>query len=551
MSLSSQEEKLLGELEGSLEADAYDKELLTKLLKQYKRTAKRLDKIVKLSDMQQMELLNLNKELDRHKAYLVEKTHKISSLLDNSDEGFLSFGPDMKVESEFSAECAAMLGTNDIADADIYDLLFPHDEYLQDLFIGGVTQVFASDDIYFAELFIGLLPKESTVHGKHLNLKYKLIEKNHIMVITSDVTEKRKLEEAVAKERDKLSFVITVIKDKHSTFDTIDSFKAFRKNLLPEIIANTDDTEIILSEIYKETHTYKGVFSQLKFPKTPDCLHEIEDKLSRLKSAGIIDKEILQNMFNAGMCKDALKQDIETVIENVGKDFFKHNGMVDINIKKVKEIEGFAKDILKKTSKLSADKNTTDMLEALSRLSYVPFVKLLQRYEEYTNELAKRLDKEVAPLKIKGGEFPVDASRYKEVAKNMVHLFRNCIDHGIEDAETRTEYNKPIPAKITCHIKESKKNITVKVCDDGRGIDVAKLRAKLGKAAQKLDDDAVLSMIFEDSISTKEEITDLSGRGVGLPALKKAVQKLKGEIGLKTKLHEGTCFKLVIPKSHL
>lgn len=550
MSLTLQEERLIGQAEDSLASGFFDKELLTTLLKQYKRTIKRLDKIMKLSDRQQLELMSLNEELDEHKKHLLEKTHKISSLLDNADEGFLSFGTDMRVQNEFSAECTSMLSNDNITDSYVYELLFPTDEYLQDLFIGGVTQAFASDDEYFSDIFIELLPKETVVHSKHLNLKYKRIEQNQMMVIINDITEQRKLEAAIEEERDKLSFVVAVIKDKHNTFETIDAFKTFRKKKLHQIIEENKDTGSVLSELYKEIHTYKGVFAQLKFIKTPACLHEIEDKLSRLKSAAVIDKVVLQNILHKKICKEALKEDLGIVIENIGKEFFKNKTTVDIDIKKAKKLETFAKNLLDKIDELPATKDLSETLEKIAKLSHIPFKKLLERYEGYTAELAKKLDKKIAPLKIDGGDFLIDTAHYKELAKAMVHLFRNCIDHGIEEPYIRAEAGKPEQAKITCTIEEKKKNIVIQICDDGRGIDIEKLRSKLGKAAKKINDTEMLDMIFEDSISTKDEIGDLSGRGVGLSALKKAVLVLKGTVDVKSKLGEGTCFKLLIPKSH-
>lgn len=144
------------------------------------------------------------------------------------------------------------------------------------------------------------------------------------------------------------------------------------------------------------------------------------------------------------------------------------------------------------------------------------------------------------------GDAYVDASVEKLLAPALLHLVRNAVDHGIEAPELRALRGKPAAGRIDVLIEQSESSATVTVKDDGGGIDVAALRAKLG---DDREDDVVLQRIFEHGVTTRDEVTELSGRGVGLDVVARSVASVGGSLRVHTTPEVGTRFELALPTS--
>jgi len=164
----------------------------------------------------------------------------------------------------------------------------------------------------------------------------------------------------------------------------------------------------------------------------------------------------------------------------------------------------------------------------------------------------------IHPVKITADEILVDKELFRELARSLVHLFRNAVDHGIESVEERIEKGKDEYGSIKLSITEEKGTITLIFTDDGRGIDIPKILQKAVEkqvfsenSVREANEEECYRMahmaIFADNLSTTQEATILSGRGVGLSSLKKAVEDLSGTIEARSVLHEGTEFTIRIP----
>lgn len=144
------------------------------------------------------------------------------------------------------------------------------------------------------------------------------------------------------------------------------------------------------------------------------------------------------------------------------------------------------------------------------------------------------------------GDAYVDASVEKLLAPALLHLVRNAVDHGIEAADLRALRGKPEAGRIDVTIQQSESSATVIVSDDGGGIDVAALRARLG---DDREEDVVLQRIFEHGVTTRESVTELSGRGVGLDVVAQSVASVGGSLRVHTTREVGTRFELALPTS--
>jgi two-component system chemotaxis sensor kinase CheA len=173
-------------------------------------------------------------------------------------------------------------------------------------------------------------------------------------------------------------------------------------------------------------------------------------------------------------------------------------------------------------------------------------------------KLAEKLGKKVQPLEINDHGCFLPAEELNEIFASYVHVFRNSMDHGIENPEERLALGKAESGNISVDLKvihrESGHELEILVKDDGRGISTDTLRGKLisrypekRSYFEKLSEHELIQHIFDDDISTRDQVTDLSGRGVGLSALKFSIESRGGTILAETKAGQGTQILARIP----
>lgn len=186
-------------------------------------------------------------------------------------------------------------------------------------------------------------------------------------------------------------------------------------------------------------------------------------------------------------------------------------------------------------------------------LRLVPSAELTQPLARTVRDNARRMDKPVHFV-VTGEDIEMDRGVLEMLQDPMLHLLRNAIDHGIEDRATRLAADKPETAEISIAVELEGARIRIDVSDDGGGIDVERVRAKaadrglLGRQeVESLDDAEALDLIFRPGLSTKEVVTDLSGRGVGLDVVRSNLEKLNASIAVETELGKGTTFVLRVP----
>ncbi|HXT12581.1 MAG TPA: hybrid sensor histidine kinase/response regulator [Candidatus Angelobacter sp.] len=194
------------------------------------------------------------------------------------------------------------------------------------------------------------------------------------------------------------------------------------------------------------------------------------------------------------------------------------------------------------------------LLDEIKKIVMQPFSTLLDVFPRFVRELSREQGKEVE-LVIRGGDIEIDRRILEEMKDPLIHLVRNCLDHGIEAPAIRMQKGKPPCATITIGISpRNGSNVELLIADDGSGIDPGKAKAaaiKLGllssERAETLDDQEALFLIFQPGVSTSPIITDISGRGLGLAIVNEQVEKLRGTLALETEPGKGTVFRIVLP----
>ena len=194
------------------------------------------------------------------------------------------------------------------------------------------------------------------------------------------------------------------------------------------------------------------------------------------------------------------------------------------------------------------------LLDDMKKVVMQPFSTLLDVFPRFIRELSRDQGKEVELL-IRGADIEIDRRVLEEIKDPLIHLVRNCLDHGVETREARLQRGKPPQGVITIGIAaRDGDSVEMLVADDGAGIDADTVKAaavKLGLLAPEnvtfLREQEALSFIFQSGVSTSPIITDISGRGLGLAIVKEKVEKLNGSLSVATEAGRGTTFRIIFP----
>jgi two-component system chemotaxis sensor kinase CheA len=201
----------------------------------------------------------------------------------------------------------------------------------------------------------------------------------------------------------------------------------------------------------------------------------------------------------------------------------------------------------------SLDVVTADLQTAVMKTRMQPVKKVFGRFPRVVRDLARSLNKEVQ-LELEGEETDLDKNLVEALADPLVHLVRNSVDHGIELPEVREKAGKPRQGRVVLSAQQEGDHIVLSIVDDGAGMDPEVLRQKViekglmdPETASRLDDKACFDLIFMPGLSTKDEISDVSGRGVGMDVVKTKISQLNGTIDIDSKLGEGTALHIKVP----
>lgn len=197
-------------------------------------------------------------------------------------------------------------------------------------------------------------------------------------------------------------------------------------------------------------------------------------------------------------------------------------------------------------------KITKRIQDRVMSLRMVAIRDTFDKMKRVVHDTSKKTGKEVH-LVVLGEETEIDKTMVDVLADPLIHIIRNAIDHGLEsDANGRTRAGKAVQGALTLRAFHKSGNIVISVSDDGRGINKERVRQKaiangvLG-VEENLSDSQIFALIMQPGFSTVEEVSDLSGRGVGLDVVKSSIEKLRGKIDIDSKEGEGTTFSLILP----
>ena len=195
--------------------------------------------------------------------------------------------------------------------------------------------------------------------------------------------------------------------------------------------------------------------------------------------------------------------------------------------------------------------NTRDLQENVMRIRMLPINFVFSRFPRLVRDIAQKLNKEVE-LKLIGEQTELDKTVMEKISDPMVHLVRNSLDHGIETVEKRIAAGKDPVGKVTLNAFHQGGNIVIEIMDDGQGLNTQKIKEKaianeLITGDSELTDDEINELIFMPGFSTADEVSDLSGRGVGMDVVKRNIQSLNGSVEVTSAAGIGSTFTIRLP----
>jgi two-component system chemotaxis sensor kinase CheA len=271
------------------------------------------------------------------------------------------------------------------------------------------------------------------------------------------------------------------------------------------------------------------------------------------------DKKLGQSLIEEGIVKpkqiaQALRKQVDQVTDltTVRVDTTKLDDLIDMVGELVITQTMIQRDL---NNQVNADKGLTRNIaqffritSSLQRVStsmrMVPIKQTFQRMSRLVRDLAKNAGKNIS-VELVGEDTEIDRNMVDEIYNPLVHMVRNSVDHGLETPEERVKLSKPEKGLITLKAYHRGGNIVIEIADDGRGLDKEKILKKAIKAgtvqnSETLTDSDIYKLIFLPGLSTAEKVTDVSGRGVGMDVVKRAVEKLRGKIEIESNLGLGT-----------
>ncbi|MFP4521238.1 MAG: chemotaxis protein CheW, partial [Fibrobacterota bacterium] len=200
---------------------------------------------------------------------------------------------------------------------------------------------------------------------------------------------------------------------------------------------------------------------------------------------------------------------------------------------------------------LHLNKIVRDIQYVAMSLRMVPVKPTFQKMGRLVRDLANKSGKKVN-LQILGAETELDKNVIEQINDPLVHMIRNSVDHGIESTEEREKIGKSSEGTVTLNAFHEGGNIIIQIRDDGKGLNVTKIRQKaidreIISESDELNDTEMFNLIFEPGFSTADKITDVSGRGVGMDVVKRNIQKLGGNVRIESKENQGSVFSISLP----
>jgi|GEM_PF-5784695 hypothetical protein len=527
-------------------------------------------------EAQQAEITSLNRSLKEYNDTLEmkveEKTRDIVSILNNIRQGILAIRePDGTLAPEHSRHLEVMLGIKKTEGQNVADLcLTPMDLGSDriDQAKNALSMMIGEDPLAF-ELNQDALPREVSRRDEQGQQTFELdwspviagdrIEK--VLLVMRDVTEIKRLRQDAENQASELLLIADIINVPKDRFEglieaaerLIDSNRDLLRG-----VAQVDSAGV--DRLYRNLHTVKGMMRTYQMRQVTDLVHTAEDRYKRIKQGESCEREIL--LQDLETIREILGRMVQVNRQKLGRSSTQDNRYMLIdkmqfeeNLRSIREIDIQALQ--------SADQSRLERIKSLFyKVAYTPLKKVLEAQLSGLGALAESVSKKAPTVVFDDPGISINRDIHEALNNVFNHLLRNTIDHGLETPEVRRRKGKPEAGVIHFKLSLFHDQLRIDCEDDGAGLNLQKIRSKAIEKGYMAKDQVVtrrslVEFILRPDFSTAERVTDISGRGVGMDAVRSFVEEIHGTFDIEVQQPESTeiepvpaHFVIILPENH-
>ncbi len=525
------------------------------------------------------------------------RTAAIKELMDNTGQGFFFFKKDFSIGTEYSKPCQLFFG-QPIENQDALQLMYAPQDVLvsehvdepsdqpgkrltaKESFLKQLVEPFAKtkvsdgntsatpdsaksitnnakelldmvfDGMSDLDILKEMLPKKILIESRIISLEYRFLsaensENHKIMMILTDITKEEELRAHITADEERNSMILKIALDRDGFLQLLREIRGLFNAIFTTL---AQPVEIIdTNELFRHLHTIKGGVATYGLKKVAERVHAIESGLEDVRSGAVamthqmVPTLISETKDVENMLQKSL-EDLSSVISSEDKE--ETERFYRIKESKIDDLTHFF------VNRFPQERE--EIKKTIASFSKQPIGPLLQKYASAAENLGDRLGKPVK-VTIEGKITEISLNKLESFFGTVIHLVRNCVDHGLESPEMRSMLGKPETGNLTIKANAENGALCLSIADDGGGIDAEVIKAialkkgiideSFAKTASEKD---LVELILAPGFSTKESVSELSGRGVGMDAVKAALDELHGSIDVNTVLDEGTTFEIRI-----
>ncbi len=472
---------------------------------------------------------------------------RLNEVLVNSlGQGFFSFGRDGLCEDVYSQACVDLIGGAPKGKY-IGNVLCIPPEALSD-FKDWIDVLFMPDHALGFDDVVAFLPQFFPHReNRRIKLGYKPVYSRprvlaRVVVIATDETEEFEAQELAAKRQEYVDMICRIFNERNQFLVTITHLRTFLEQ------AAIPTTREKSTSIMRLLHTLKASVKHFHLSNLATALHNME---SDLRSETVTSDDEFMKIMEAGRL--SIERLLRTLLENIkdviGQDYERRGNMRELeesalySFALVMNVAGVKQEVVD---------------HYLRFIVAVPVQDCFRQFERELVDLAEITGKHIKSIRYLGSNPPILLREYQAMLFSLTHICRNIIDHGIEPVVTRLAHGKDPEGLVTimADVEDDKAGgdplLHITISDDGGGIDPSKVRAKLALTDpygtwRDEDDHSVIQKIFMFGVSTRDSVTELSGRGVGMDVVDREVKNLNGKIEVFSELYHGTRFEIYVP----
>jgi two-component system, chemotaxis family, sensor kinase CheA len=467
----------------------------------------------------------LEQKVEARTRELDERNRGMRLVLDNVTQGFVTIDLTGRMASETSKILGRWFGTPEPG-VTLSRYLKGHAPRFAEQLELHLSQV--ADGFLPAEVSLDQLPKRFSADGRTFDVLYTPVgaaeQFDNLLVIFNDVTAQLARERAEREQNELIAIFERILIDPSG----VEEFLAEASRLLRGL--ETEQDPVVQHRI---VHTLKGNSGIYGLSSLADLAHEIETELMDPDHGPELSDE--QRTVLSEAWRDMIAR-VEQLLGGSRKD----------------QLEVGRGELLALLARARSGAAQKELIRELESWTLEPVERRLERLRRQASGLARRLGKAEPTIVIESGGVRSNSPVWASYWAAMVHVIRNAVDHGLEDAPSRTAAGKPAAGRIELGARRSGDQLEFWVEDDGRGVDWAKVKDKaerMGRPSSSHEE--LVEALFADGLTTRDEVTDLSGRGVGLAALRQSVTALHGVVVVESVSGRGTTFRFTFDEAKL